>query len=131
MPLLRCLLGALLVLIIAAGPFFLWSKRDHDAVLAFAKQANFEIAVSGWLGAKASEMETGPAMRLLPPGKVFCVYGAEEKEETGCLQAQAVGESLELPGGHHFDEDYDKLAGIIMKAVEQRLTPRPGQEATK
>ncbi len=30
-------------------------------------------------------------------------------------------------GGHHFDEDYDKLADIITKAVEKRLAPRAGR----
>lgn len=106
------------------------SPGDRESVtamilLAFSRAADFEIAVSGWLGGQASEMETGPEMSKVPPAKVFCIYGAEEKDETGCLQPQAVGENLELPGGHHFDEDYDKLADIIMKAVEKR-TPQTG-----
>ncbi len=102
------------------------SPADQDSVaavvlLAFAREANFEIAVSGWLGGRASETATGPEMSRLPPGKVLCIYGAKEKAGSGCLQARAVGETLELPGGHHFDGDYDKLAELIMKAVEKRL----------
>ena len=33
---------------------------------------------------------------------MVCIYGAEEVDESGCTAKTAVGESLKLPGGHHF-----------------------------
>ncbi len=66
------------------------------------------------------EASTGPEMARLPGPKVLCVYGVEEKDESGCTQPQAVGENLQLPGGHHFDEDYPALAKRLVNAIRSR-----------
>ncbi|MFO6123314.1 virulence factor family protein, partial [Pseudomonas aeruginosa] len=89
-------------------------------LLALARTGSFEIEVEGWLGKAGEEAATGPEMARLPAAKVFCIYGAEEKDESGCTQSQAVGEKLELPGGHHFDEDYLSLAKKMLQAIRDR-----------
>lgn len=89
-------------------------------LLALARTGSFEIEVEGWLGKAGEEAATGPEMARLPAGKVFCIYGAEEKDESGCTQPQAVGAKLELPGGHHFDEDYLSLAKKMLQAIRER-----------
>lgn len=89
-------------------------------LLALARTGSFEIEVEGWLGKAGEEAATGPEMARLPAAKVFCIYGAEEKDESGCTQPQAVGEKLELPGGHHFDEDYLSLAKKMLQAIRDR-----------
>ena len=97
-------------------------KQQVDAVflLALARSGAFEIRVQGWLGKDANEVATGPELAKLPASKVLCVYGVEEAPESGCTQPQAVGETLELPGGHHYDKDYPALAERLIKAIEKR-----------
>ncbi|SHM07244.1 virulence factor family protein [Phytopseudomonas punonensis] len=97
-------------------------KKQVDAVLllALARSGAFEIRVEGWLGKDADEAATGPELIKLPAAKVLCVYGTEEAPESGCTQQQTVGEKLELPGGHHYDEDYPALAERLIAAIKKR-----------
>lgn len=104
-------------------------KKRVDAVilLAFARSGSFEIEVEGWLGKEGKEAPTGPEEAKLPADKVLCIYGIEEKDETGCTEPGAVGEMVQLPGGHHFDENYPALAKRLIDAIEKRQgkTPEP------
>lgn len=95
---------------------------DALLLLAFARSGSFEIEVGGWLGQQGDEAATGPEMRQLPAAKVFCVFGNEEAGDSGCTQPGAVGERLELAGGHHFDGDYDALAEKLLAAIRARQT---------
>ncbi|MCO6057165.1 virulence factor family protein [Pseudomonas sp. MOB-449] len=100
-------------------------KADQDQVdaillLALARSGSFEIEVQGWLGKAGQEAATAPELARLPPAKVLCVFGKEEAEESGCTQPGAVGENLELPGGHHYDENYPALAEKLLAAVAKR-----------
>ena len=102
------------------------SKEDQQSVqalimIAFSKEANFEIEVSGWLGQSGDEMKTAPEVNQIPANKLFCIYGEEEKEDTGCLQLEMKGEAFRLPGGHHFDENYQHLGQVIMQAIDKRI----------
>ncbi|MNG33049.1 Bacterial virulence protein (VirJ) [compost metagenome] len=51
------------------------------------------------------------------------MFGKEEADESGCTQPGTVGENLELPGGHHYDENYPALAEKLLAAVEKRQEP--------
>lgn len=104
-------------------------KADQDQVdaillLALARSGSFEIEVQGWLGKTGQEAATGPELAKLPTAKVLCVFGKEEAAESGCTQPGAVGEGLELPGGHHYDENYPALAEKLLTAVEKRQGSR-------
>jgi len=103
------------------------NRIDGIILLAFARSGSFEIAVEGWLGAAGKEAATGPEMAKLPPAKVFCVYGKEEEAESGCTDTTAVGEKVELPGGHHFDENYPALAKRLTDAIDKRQGKPPKQ----
>jgi type IV secretory pathway VirJ component len=95
------------------------ARVDGIILLAFARSGSFEIAVEGWLGASGKEAATGPEMAKLPGDKVFCVYGVEEKDESGCTEATAPGQKQQLPGGHHFDEDYPALAKRLIAVIDK------------
>lgn len=96
-------------------------QQQVDAVLllALARSGSFEIEVQGWLGKAGQEAATGPELSRLPSTKVLCVYGSEESAESGCTQPGAVGQMLQLPGGHHYDENYPALAEKLLAAVEK------------
>lgn len=96
------------------------ARVDSMILLAFARSGSFEIAVEGWLGQEGKEAPTGPELAKVPADKVLCVYGAEEANESGCTEATNQGEKLQLPGGHHFDENYPALAQRLIKAIDQR-----------
>jgi len=101
------------------------SPQDKDSVpllvlLALATTADFEIHVSGWLGQGAGEQPLAPELAQIPKNKLFCIYGKEEKAETACtglLNSEA--SILELPGGHHFDQNYPKLTRQILDVYRQ------------
>jgi type IV secretory pathway VirJ component len=95
-------------------------RVDSMILLAFARSGSFEIAVEGWLGQEGKEAPTGVELAKVPAAKVLCVYGAEETDESGCTEATDLGEKLQLPGGHHFDENYPALAQRLIKAIDQR-----------
>jgi type IV secretory pathway VirJ component len=101
------------------------SKQDQDSVkllvlLALGEKADFEIHVSGWLGKTSSGLALAPELDKLPKAKIFCVYGAEERTETACTHiTNSPAQLLELPGGHHFDQDYAKLTEKILDAYVQ------------
>lgn len=89
-------------------------------MLALSKNADFAIQVSGWVGGYSGEMQLGPELAKLPPSKIVCVYGSEEKADTGCTDSSIPRAGrIELPGGHHFDEDYPKLARLILERYRQ------------
>jgi type IV secretory pathway VirJ component len=96
------------------------NRVDAIILLAFARTGSFEIHVDGWLGNAGKEATTGQEMAKLPAAKVFCVYGVEEKKDSGCTDTTAVGEAVQLPGGHHFDEDYPALAKRLIDAINKR-----------
>lgn len=89
-------------------------------LLAVADQADFEIHVSGWLGQHGGEQALAPELARITTTKIMCVYGKEEQDHRGCKGLEnSDAELLELPGGHHFDEDYPKLAQRIIAAYHR------------
>lgn len=89
-------------------------------LLAVSREADFEIHVSGWLGKDSSGSSITPELARLPKNKIFCVYGQKEKAETACTDlANTQANLLELPGGHHFDEDYPKLTRLILEKYQE------------
>jgi type IV secretory pathway VirJ component len=93
---------------------------DALVLLSPARTGSFEIHVQGWLGRANPDLPSGPELARLPASKLLCVYGQEEHDESGCTLPETPGEKLELPGGHHYDYDYPKLAERLIKAVQER-----------
>lgn len=103
---------------------------DRDAVslvslLALSHQADFEIAVTGWLGYAGAGKHGDPVEDLsaMEPAKIQCIYGIEE-EDTACLDvAEIPGVDVQSrKGGHHFDGDYEALTRLIVDRLD-RLSP--------
>ena len=108
------------------------SPNDRDSIallvlLAFSREADFEIHVAGFLGKKSKGLPLSPELARLPTSKLYCVYGKDEKDESGCSDlADTEAEILELPGGHHFDQDYPKLTRLILDKYRRAgLAKRP------
>lgn len=115
---------------ILPATYRLLPKEDRDAVrlvslLALSHQADFEIAVTGWLGYAGAGKHGDPVddLRAMEPVKIQCVYGLEE-EDTACPDiAEITGADLQSrPGGHHFDGDYRALNRLIVDRLDQLLS---------
>ncbi|MEP7043415.1 MAG: AcvB/VirJ family lysyl-phosphatidylglycerol hydrolase [Dokdonella sp.] len=83
---------------------------DDDAV--------FEIHVGDWFGSTHHDeaLPIGPeiAASTVP---LVCVHGADE-DDSFCLKpAPPQMRIVALPGGHHYDGDYDKLGVLIVKSL--------------
>jgi len=88
------------------------------SLLGFAKKADFEVGISGWLGVESSDAaDTLPEISKLPPITLQCVYGVEE-DDTGCTAPELERASkLRMSGGHHFDGNYREVASAILDAA--------------
>jgi phosphatidylglycerol lysyltransferase len=91
------------------------------SLLGFASAANFQITVSGWLGAAPGKdaLPTEPALMPIDPTMVQCFYGASE-DDSACPLLTGKAEIIRVPGGHHFDNDYGALARRILEGIRQR-----------
>jgi type IV secretory pathway VirJ component len=90
--------------------------------------ALFEFHLSNWLAADAEGLPIRPeAVKITSPPRLVCMYGEDEDDDdTLCptLPANAA-RVLKLPGGHHFDGDYDELAELILQQAKQSRTKQP------
>ncbi len=101
------------------------SEPDRENVallvlLAMGKTADFEIHVSGWMGKSSGENPILPDLSRIPGNKILCIIGQEEQVDSVCADMSIPGATrMELPGGHHFDQDYPKLAKRIIEAYRR------------
>ena len=101
------------------------SLRDQVALvslLGFARAADFQVRVGGWLGLPPSEkaLPAKPEVDRLPAGIVQCFYG-EDEEDTLCPALTGTADVIRTAGGHHFGRDYDALEKQILAAWEKRI----------
>jgi type IV secretory pathway VirJ component len=84
------------------------------ALIGLSPRASFEIHVGGWLGRSGDE-PVMPELERLAQDKVdiTCIRGEEETDSL-CPLPPAVGTSVVLKGGHHFNGDYDAVANAIV-----------------
>ncbi len=108
---------------------FLYERLEVDtrqrvillSMLGLAENANFSIAVTGWLGMAPAIHPTAVPLAEIDPSLLQCVQGSEE-EQSGCVYvAQLGGERIVIVGGHHFDGDYRGLARRIQAAIDVRI----------
>lgn len=83
------------------------------AVIGLSEQAVFEFHFANWMK-DPKGLATRPEVEKLEGLKLGCIYGAEE-HDSPCpkLDAHKVA-PIELPGGHHFNGDYDKVAKAVL-----------------
>jgi type IV secretory pathway VirJ component len=90
------------------------------SLLSPERETAFAIEPTAWLGIETSggKVPIEPELRALPADLVQCVYGADEHDDSLCtLPAAAAMHVLRKPGGHHFDENYDRLAEDVLTAA--------------
>jgi type IV secretory pathway VirJ component len=97
------------------------------AMLGLGRRAEFEFHLSSWIVTGERGALIAPELARMPPGLGLCVYGSDE-QDSGCLDADPKRVKIvRLPGGHHFDGDYDRLAKTILDAVPERGAVTPSR----
>jgi type IV secretory pathway VirJ component len=90
-------------------------------------QAVFEVKVGDWFGSAQHEGTIAITPEIAKTKvPVICVHGDEEGADSFCkaLLGQPNVRQLVLPGGHHYNGDYDKLGASIVASLPAR-TSRP------
>lgn len=96
-------------------PDKLRSKVSAVALLGLAPDVDFEFHVSNWLtSGNKGEYEVIPEVQKLKGMNIVCIYGSDEADSACKSFAATDVKVIELPGGHHFGGDYQKLASIIL-----------------
>ncbi|MBP1852057.1 virulence factor family protein [Rhizobium halophytocola] len=92
------------------------------SLLALSHQIDYEVSVTGWLGAgDKGEGDPLDDIKSIKPSLIQCIYGTDDDEDA-CRDLKAKGvETIEIDGGHHFDGDYEGLAGRILSAAKKRI----------
>ncbi|MFC3164431.1 virulence factor family protein [Ciceribacter thiooxidans] len=96
-------------------------------LMALSRQVDYEISVEGWLGVGGQGAgDPVEDIARIDPKRVQCIYGTDEEDDP-CPTLEARGvESIGITGGHHFDEDYEALAGRILASLKTRLGEQDG-----
>jgi type IV secretory pathway VirJ component len=86
--------------------------------MGLGQNASFEFHLANWIGKDDGLPILPEAMKLSEAG-TLCLYGEDEDDSLcpdippGHVHAQS------LPGGHHFDGAYDKLAELIVQRIAE------------
>jgi type IV secretory pathway VirJ component len=86
----------------------------RTVLMGLGQKAAWEFHVANWLGSNRDAVPILPEARRLDGRATLCLYG-EDEDDSLCpaLPAGSVT-ARQLPGGHHFDGAYDKLADMIL-----------------
>lgn len=116
---------------ILPATYNLLSAEDKQRVpqmtlMALSHQVDYVISVTGWLGVAGEGAGGDPVddIAKIKPGLIQCIYGTDE-EDDACPTLKDKGiDVIGIDGGHHFDGDYEALAGRIIDALKTRLAQR-------
>ncbi|CUW45003.1 hypothetical protein B3286c2_0118 [Brucella vulpis] len=115
---------------------FAWKYLDPSiqdrtrmvGLLGVETTTTFQVSIEGWIGMNGDK-DVVPAIASIPLDRVVCVYGQEE-DDTACTADELKGmDTMKLPGGHHFDENYEPIAAALLDKMRSRagLPPRPAR----
>ncbi len=110
--------AAVLPFVLSRLPPVLKPKLALATMLGANTYANWEIHWGDWLHDQPhqSARPVAPELAKLTDLRLLCVYGAEEAKDSVCPGlANGNIEVLQLPGGHHFDGNYNNLADQILR----------------
>ncbi len=97
-------------------PAALLDRVTTMALIGPGHGAAFEIRLSNWLGSGSPSVQPlMPEVKKIKGPRILCLYGREETESL-CTETSPPAnhwKSILLPGGHHFNADYRRLAEVI------------------
>ncbi|SCW73293.1 Type IV secretory pathway, VirJ component [Rhizobium mongolense subsp. loessense] len=94
------------------------------SLLSLSHEVDYVISVMGWLGQKTEGAAGDPVddLKAIDPKLVQCIYGKDDDDEVACPALKdSAADVVELPGDHHFDENYDLLTKTIVDRLKAQL----------
>ena len=90
----------------------------QTVLMGLGDNASFEFHLANWIG-KDDGLPIMPEVRKLAAADTLCVYG-DDDDDSICPKIPPGHVHVEaLPGGHHFDGAYDKLAEVIVERASR------------
>lgn len=87
------------------------------AAMGLSDHAVFEFELGNWVSDNNSGPETLPEVAKIKDLPFLCIYGEQEDDSICPSVKGATTTSVKLPGGHHFDGAYARLAAVIVDAL--------------
>ncbi len=87
------------------------------ALLSPSPRADFEFHVMDWMRDSNRGLPVRPELERIDQ-KTVCIWGEDDRESLCNGLAMPQVKVVTLKGAHHFDGGYDKLARIILEALQ-------------
>ena len=85
------------------------------SLLGLSREADYAV---GFMKVAGGRRATIPAVDAIDGPHIQCFHGADEGARSGCNDVDAAKvQVVEVPGGHHFDGDYDRIASLILEGM--------------
>lgn len=94
----------------------------HMTLIGLAKDARLEITVGGFLGHGDKNLNTRAALKQISSVPTLCVYGDEELADGDTICPFLTQDNVEkalFPGGHHYNQDYHKIAATMVASMRK------------
>ena len=93
----------------------LHARIRQVSLLGLSREADYAV---GFMKVAGGRRATIPAVAAIDGPHIQCFHGVDEGLRSGCNDVDAgTVQVIELPGGHHFDGDYDAIAKRILEGV--------------
>ena len=93
------------------------SRVRLAAMLGLGVRAVFEFRLANWLSQSDDGLPIAPELQRMSSVRALCVY-SDEGDESSCPDAaSSTLRAVDLPGGHHFCVDYDRVAALILEQL--------------
>lgn len=103
-------------------PADLQKRVQQIVLLAPGESANLEIKVGDWL----RDVTRPGALKVVPEAvlvtlPLLCVYGADEEHKSICPKLKGSNiQTLRMPGGHHFGNQYTTIEDRVLRAIDSQ-----------
>jgi type IV secretory pathway VirJ component len=100
----------------------LLARIDRVVFAGLGPGAAFEFHLSNWLSDAPEEgLPVVDEVRRMPSVRTICIYGSDEGSASACPALKNTVVTLhELPGDHHFNDDYARVAEAALDGMAKR-----------
>ena len=101
-------------------PYEQFRRVPLIVMLSPGEKADFEFHVMNWFSSVSDNDSRAilPELAELKGKKLLCFAGEEETESLCFRLEDKFGKRIIMPGGHHYNGQYEKIASIIMKELQ-------------
>ena len=88
------------------------------SMLGLSGSADFQFHLASWLDISGDNaLPTAPAIERLRGTPMQCVRGEEESDSACPALPTGLVEQVVLPGGHHFGDNADAVAAVVLRGI--------------